>query len=112
MSSVKERRQELGMRQQDLLAKLKEYEPRLDIGTLSRIESGICLRHGTIFSIALRFSRLKIQEPFLGELRGLSQEPSRKAKRTPSAGKSWLRSWASVTGPCGSGWRARRRTAC
>ena len=43
MSSVKERRQELGMRQQDLLAKLKEYEPRLDIGTLSRIESGICL---------------------------------------------------------------------
>lgn len=43
MSGVKERRQELGMTQKDLLTKLKEYEPRLDIGTLSRIESGICL---------------------------------------------------------------------
>ena len=41
--NVRERRQELGMTQQQLLAKLKEYEPRLDIGTLSRIESGICL---------------------------------------------------------------------
>lgn len=41
--NVRERRQELGMTQKDLLTKLKEYEPRLDIGTLSRIESGICL---------------------------------------------------------------------
>lgn len=41
--NVRERRQELKMTQQELLSKLKEYEPRLDIGTLSRIESGICL---------------------------------------------------------------------
>jgi transcriptional regulator with XRE-family HTH domain len=43
MNNVKDRRLELKMTQRDLLAKLKGYEPRLDIGTLSRIESGICL---------------------------------------------------------------------
>lgn len=43
MNRVSERRQELGMTQRDLLSLLKETDPRLDIGTLSKIETGVCL---------------------------------------------------------------------
>lgn len=43
MNRVSERRQELGMTQRELLALLKETDPRLDIGTLSKIETGVCL---------------------------------------------------------------------
>ena len=43
MSSVRERREEMGMTQQELLAKLRETDPRIDIGTLSRIENGYVL---------------------------------------------------------------------
>lgn len=42
MNCVREKRMALGMKQTDLLALLKEKEPRLDIGTLSRIENDIC----------------------------------------------------------------------
>ena len=40
MSNVREYREKLGLRQADLLALLKETDPRMDIGTLSRIENG------------------------------------------------------------------------
>lgn len=43
MNRVSERRQELGMTQRELLAIVKEADPRVDIGLLSKIESGICL---------------------------------------------------------------------
>lgn len=39
MSNVREYREKLGLRQADLLALLKEADPRMDIGTLSRIEN-------------------------------------------------------------------------
>lgn len=43
MNRIRERREELGMKQYELLALLKETDPRMDIGTLSRIESGYVL---------------------------------------------------------------------
>ena len=43
MNRVRDRREELGMKQADLLALLKETDPRMDIGTLSRIENGYVL---------------------------------------------------------------------
>lgn len=43
MSRVKERREELGMTQRELLEILRQDEPRMDIGTLSRIETGFVL---------------------------------------------------------------------
>lgn len=43
MNRVSERRQELGLTQQDLLKLLKQTDPRMDIGLLSKIESGIAL---------------------------------------------------------------------
>ena len=43
MSRVRDRREELGMKQSELLALLKETDPRMDIGTLSRIENGYVL---------------------------------------------------------------------
>ena len=41
MNRVKERREELGMKQKDLLDLLRQTDPRLDIATLSRIENEI-----------------------------------------------------------------------
>lgn len=43
MNRVRERREELGMKQKELLALLRETDPRMDIGTLSRIENGYVL---------------------------------------------------------------------
>lgn len=43
MNCVREKRMQLGMKQTDLLTLLREKDPRLDIGTLSRIENDICL---------------------------------------------------------------------
>lgn len=43
MNRVREYREKLGMTQRDLLEILKKTEPRLDIGTLSRIETGLAL---------------------------------------------------------------------
>ena len=43
MNRVKARREELGMKQADLLAILRKTDPRMDIGTLSRIENGYVL---------------------------------------------------------------------
>lgn len=43
MTTIKERREALGLQQKDLLAMLREDEPRLDAGTLSRIENGFVL---------------------------------------------------------------------
>lgn len=41
--TIKERREELGMQQKELLNLLRQDEPRLDAGTLSRIENGFVL---------------------------------------------------------------------
>ena len=43
MNRIRERREELGMKQYELLALLKDTDPRMDIGTLSRIENGYVL---------------------------------------------------------------------
>ena len=43
MSRIRERREELGMTQAALLAKLRLADPRMDCGTLSRIETGFVL---------------------------------------------------------------------
>lgn len=43
MTTIKERREALGLQQKDLLALLRQDEPRLDPGTLSRIENGFVL---------------------------------------------------------------------
>lgn len=43
MNRIRDRREELGMKQADLLAIIREVEPRIDIGTLSRIENGYVL---------------------------------------------------------------------
>ena len=43
MSNVRERREELGMKQYELLDLLRKTDPRMDIGTLSRIERGYVL---------------------------------------------------------------------
>lgn len=43
MMTIKERREALGLQQKDLLALLRQDEPRLDPGTLSRIENGFVL---------------------------------------------------------------------
>jgi len=41
--TIKERREQLGMQQKELLALLRKDEPRLDPGTFSRIENGFVL---------------------------------------------------------------------
>jgi len=41
--TIKERREQLGMQQKELLALLRQDEPRLDPGTFSRIENGFVL---------------------------------------------------------------------
>ena len=41
--TIKERREQLGMQQKELLALLREDDPRIDIGTLSRMEHGFVL---------------------------------------------------------------------
>lgn len=43
MSRVRERREELGMKQNELLNLIRQVDPRMDIGTLSRIENGFVL---------------------------------------------------------------------
>lgn len=43
MNNVKQYREALRMTQRELLERLQEVEPRLDIGTLSKIETGLCL---------------------------------------------------------------------
>ena len=43
MNRVRARREELGMKQADLLAILRQTDSRMDIGTLSRIENGYVL---------------------------------------------------------------------
>jgi len=43
MNRVRERREELGLKQRDLLDLLRQTDPRMDIGTLSRIENGYVL---------------------------------------------------------------------
>lgn len=41
--TIKERREQLGMQQKELLSLLRQDEPRLDPGTFSRIENGFVL---------------------------------------------------------------------
>lgn len=43
MSRIKEQREKLGMTQKALLAELRKTDPRMDEGTLSRIENGFVL---------------------------------------------------------------------
>ena len=43
MNNVKQCREALRMTQRELLERLREVEPRMDIGTLSKIETGLCL---------------------------------------------------------------------
>lgn len=41
--TIKERREQLGLQQKELLALIRQDEPRMDIGSLSRIENGFLL---------------------------------------------------------------------
>ncbi|MBQ3557835.1 MAG: helix-turn-helix transcriptional regulator [Oscillospiraceae bacterium] len=43
MNRLQERRLELGLSQPDVSAKLKEIDPRMDVGMVSRFERGACL---------------------------------------------------------------------
>lgn len=43
MNRLQERRLSLGLSQPDVSAKLKEIDPRIDVGMVSRFERGVCL---------------------------------------------------------------------
>ena len=43
MNRLQERRVSLGLSQPDVSAKLKEIDPRMDVGMVSRFERGVCL---------------------------------------------------------------------
>jgi transcriptional regulator with XRE-family HTH domain len=43
MNRLQERRLSLGLSQSDVSAKLKEIDPRMDVGMVSRFERGVCL---------------------------------------------------------------------
>lgn len=43
MNRLRERRVALGLSQPDVSAKLKEIDPRMDVGMVSRFERGVCL---------------------------------------------------------------------
>lgn len=43
MNRLRERRVALGLSQPELSARLKEYNPRMDVGMVSRFEGGVCL---------------------------------------------------------------------
>ena len=43
MNRLQERRLSLGLSQPDVSAKLKEIDPRMDVGMVSRFERGACL---------------------------------------------------------------------
>lgn len=43
MNTLAERRAELGLKQSEVAAVLKQIEPRIDVSMISRYEKGVCL---------------------------------------------------------------------
>ena len=63
MNNIRERRLALGMTQPDLSKKLREIDPRLDVGMVSRFEQDVCLPTEAVLKgleTALQASRSKL----------------------------------------------------
>lgn len=85
MNRLQERRMALGLTQPQVSAKLKETEPRADVGMVSRYEKGVCLPTASqlkALEAVLGAARTELYDPEDLDLLGALREPESRSEGT------------------------------
>lgn len=83
MNRLQERRMALGLTQPQVSAKLKETEPRADVGMVSRYEKGVCLPTASqlkALEVVLGAARTELYDPEDLDLLGALREPESRSE--------------------------------